>query len=143
MIPLDKKSNLEFSLSIENSTSDIDKATFFIENAGFDIALPIVLEDGKAKVKMPVLEGVMKPGQYEIRMELVLGGVLYTPFTDKLEFTAPVAIKVESAPPPEPAKAAGPSFSVKPVMTVVEEAPDDTYNPQFSELLAAFSKKPK
>lgn len=121
MIPLNESSNLEFSLSIQNSTSKLDKATLFIEGGTFDIVLPILLEDDKAKVAVPILEKILEPGTYNMRLEMVLGGVLYTPFKDQLIFHAPPSIKVESA-----AVSVAPSFVVTPKMSiqpVVEEKP--------------------
>lgn len=94
----------------------------FIEGADFDIALPIVLEGDKAKVAVPVLENILKPGSYGMRLEMVLGGVLYTPFKDKLDFNAPPSIKVESAKPIEaPAFVVTPKVSIAPVMAEAED----------------------
>lgn len=114
MIPLNESSNLEFSLSIQNTTNKLDRATMYIEGGSFDIALPIVLEGDKAKVSVPALENILKPGNYGMRLEMVLGGVLYTPFKDTLDFNAPPSIKVESAKTND-----APSFMVTPKTTIV------------------------
>lgn len=148
MIPLNESSNLEFSLSIQNTTNKLDKATMFIENVAFDIALPIVLEGDKAKVSVPVLESILGPGSYKMRLEMVLGGVLYTPFTDTLDFNAPPSIKVESAKPSdEPAFVVTPKTTIQPVVEDVPKQPEVTtskYQEEFAKLLqTAFEARKK
>ena len=132
-------------LSIQNSTSPLDKATLFIEGTDFDIALPITMDGDKATVNVPILENMLKPGTYGMRLEMVLGGVVYTPFKDSLDFNAPVSIQVESA--KQIVSEAAPSISVKAakVVPVVEKLIDpivDTkFSPQFADLLATLVKQ--
>jgi hypothetical protein len=103
----------------------------FIEAGGFDIALPVVLEGDKAKVAVPVLEGILESGNYGMRLEMVLGGVLYTPFADKLDFQAPPSIKVESAKPVvSPAFVVTPKVSIQPVVEKEDKDVSDKGEPE-------------
>jgi hypothetical protein len=92
MIPLNESNRLEFSMSIKNTQDKVDRANLIIEGENFDISLPILLENDKAIVNIPVLENVIPAGKIHMRMEIVLGGVLYSPFKDVLEFFAPPSI---------------------------------------------------
>ena len=95
MIYLDKPNLLEFSVDIQNNTNKLDKASFIIECNGYDISLPITYSENKAIVNIPVLKDIVEAGNRQIRMEMILGGVVYTPFKDILEFVKEVAITVE------------------------------------------------
>lgn len=140
MINLNEASVLEFSMSIHNSPNKLDKATLFIECGGFDIALPIVVEgDEKAKVHVPVLEHIVSAGKHDIRMEMVLGGQVYTAFKDKMDFNAPPSIKVENT---QISIAPAASIEVKPFnhftpmnakseTVIVEERVEETHQSKF------------
>jgi hypothetical protein len=144
MIPLNESSILEFSMSIQNSPNKLDKATLFIECNGFDIALPIVVEsEDRAKVTLPILENIVPSGNRKVRMEMVLGGQVYTTFNDTMEFSAPPKIKVENT---QISSAPAASFKVesltsksivKPVEVspAVEEVIENKYASEFAKLL--------
>ncbi len=94
MIPLNESTNLNFSLNIVNANNPLQKARVVIEADGYEIGIPFTIEKGEANVQVPVLEGVLPPGKHKVRMELVIGGVLYTPFFESLEFGGPAGSKV-------------------------------------------------
>lgn len=153
MIQLNESNKLEFSMSIKNATGNLDKACLYIECAGYDIVLPIIVEEDKAIVNVPVLENIVEPGKRNIRMEVVLGGVLYTPFKDVLEFAAPPSFKVETSQQVEE-RHQMPTISIKsPIIEKIEakteakQPVDDSnksskYATEFAKLLeGTFQKK--
>lgn len=148
MIPLDRSTDLKFSLSIKNTNKELERASLVIEGKGYEISVPISMGKEDAHVTIPVLENVILPGSHKIRIEMILGGVLYTPFSESMEFILPPSIKVESMSDVEAniseVKIIG-SQEIK--CSIVEETlpeEDNSYKSQFVKLLEeAFRNKKK
>lgn len=129
-IDITKPNDLQFSLQVSGSGAKSIEPRFIIIGEDFAVVCMCKPEKDIIKVSVPKLDGILKPGKYPVRFEVILDEQLVTPLKDTIELTAvsveakliePPPAAVIKADPPKPKtkliKAAKPA----PVKEAVEE----------------------
>jgi len=86
-IELTEQKDLEFEVSIGGIRNSADSIRFIIEGKDFDYSCKCQqINENTLKVIVPKMEGKLAPGVYGAKMEIVVDGKVFTPFSENIEF---------------------------------------------------------
>ena len=90
-LKLDTPTKLSFAVAITGA-SGVPEARFIIENQGFNISYPCLQTNEGVEVEISGLKNILKAGDYQARLEIVLENKLYVPLRDVITFEPTVEI---------------------------------------------------
>lgn len=94
-INLKEGTDLEFDMLIEGNINKLESLGLCIQEDRFEIKLPCVFANSKVSCSIPILEGIVLPGEKNISLEVVIDGKVYRPFEQTVEFEKPVSIQTQ------------------------------------------------
>lgn len=83
---LDEAHELSFGLSVMGTAAKAENVRFVIEGKEFDISIPCTRNGDDVTVSIPKLKGILESGNYDVRMEVVVDGRIFTPLNESIEF---------------------------------------------------------
>ena len=83
---LDEAQELSFDLAIFGTSEQAEQVRFVIEGKDYDISIPCTRNGEDLKVTIPKLKGIVESGSYDVRMEVILDGRIFTPLKESIEF---------------------------------------------------------
>lgn len=96
-INLKEGTDLEFDMLIEGNINKLESLGLCIQEDKFELKLPCVFANSKVSCSIPILEGIVLPGEKTISLEVVIDGKVYRPFEQTVEFEKPVSIQTHLA----------------------------------------------
>jgi hypothetical protein len=90
-LKLDSPTKLSFAVAITGA-SGIPEARFIIEDKAFSISYPCIQTNEGVEVEIGGLKDILKAGDYQARLEIVLENKLYVPLRDVITFEPTVEI---------------------------------------------------
>ena len=130
---LDEAHELTFDLDIFGTSEKAENVRFVIENKDFEISIPCLREGKEVKVAIPKLKGILESGNYDVRMEVVVDGRIFTPLNESIEFEPLIEFDVKK----------GKAESVKEGVRVTLKTPtvsEDSKDPQKNPLEESLRK---
>lgn len=94
-VDINKATELEFTLQVLGSTAKSVEPRFVIVGPDFAVVCLCNPTGETIKVRVPKLEGILAPGKYKVRFEVILGEQIFTPIEDEIELKA--TVKIEAA----------------------------------------------
>lgn len=88
---LTESAELDFGVEVSGTDNSMD-IRFIIEGPQYGIVCACSEEDGIVTALIPKLHGVLPPGTYESRLEIVVDGKYFKPLIENIEFTVPVIV---------------------------------------------------
>lgn len=135
-INLKEGTELEFDMLIEGNITKLESLGLCIQEDQFELKLPCVFSNSKITCYVPVLEGIVSPGEKNISLEIVIDGKVYKPFEQSIEFEKPLSIKTQLHTIEESSKK--PNVSMVSMSMVKKAAPAE--KPAVQETVAAPAK---
>jgi hypothetical protein len=93
-ITLNESTNLDFGLEISGTDSKEMDIRFIIEGPDYGISCRCIENEGTITASIPKLNGVLPPGTYGARLEVLVDGKYFQPLTEDIEFVMPVSVGV-------------------------------------------------
>lgn len=93
-LKLDEKTKLSFGVDITGA-SGIPEARFIIEGKDFNISYPCKQTNEGVEVEIDGLKNILKAGDYQAKLEVVLENKIYTPLRDTITFEPTVEISTQ------------------------------------------------
>lgn len=89
-----KESNqLTFDMQIEGAVKAIESVSLNIDTKqGYQIKIPAKYINESVECVIPPLDHVLQEGEFEIAMDVVIDGKIFTPLTESIEVEAPVSV---------------------------------------------------
>jgi hypothetical protein len=95
-IDLQEAAELDFEVEVFGTAEKASDIRFVIEGEGFDIICRCQEEKGSIKVRVPKLKGILPAGVYESRLEVIVGGKIFVPLRESIEFNPLVEFEVKT-----------------------------------------------
>lgn len=88
---LTESAELDFGVEVSGTDNSMD-IRFIIEGPQYGIVCACSETDGVVTARIPKLHGILPPGTYESRLEIVVDGKYFKPLIESIEFTVPVIV---------------------------------------------------
>lgn len=92
---LDEAQELEFQMEVFGTPEQAEQVRFVIESTNFSVMIPCNRDGQNLKVTIPKLKGILESGSYDVRMEVILDGRIFTPLKESIEFEPLVEFDVK------------------------------------------------
>lgn len=94
-IDLQEAAELDFEVEVFGTAEKTSDIRFVIEGEKFDIVCKCQEEKGSIKVSIPKLKGILPSGVYESRLEVIVGGKIFIPLRESIEFNPLVEFDIK------------------------------------------------
>lgn len=95
-LDLQEAAELDFEVEVFGTAEKASDIRFVIEGDDFDIVCKCKEENGNIKVVVPKLKGILPSGVYESRLECIVGGKIFTPLRESIEFNPSIEFGIKS-----------------------------------------------
>ena len=116
-INLREANTLTFDMKIDGAIKSIESVALNIDTGlGFQIKVPAKYVNESVECTIPVLDSILKQGEYNFTLDVVIDGKIFTPLTESFDVEAPLSITAqisESIKQTEETIVETPVFSVK------------------------------
>jgi hypothetical protein len=92
---LDEAFVMDFEMVVQGTAEKAEQVRFIIEGKEFDVICRCERDGDNVKVTIPKLKGIIESGSYDIRMETIIDGRIFTPLQESIEFIPLVEFDVK------------------------------------------------
>lgn len=93
-VTLNESVELDFELAVSGTNSKDMDIRFIIEGPLYDISCRCIESSGTIKANIPKLNGVLQPGTYLAKLEIIVDGKHFQPLKEDIQFVMPMSIDV-------------------------------------------------
>jgi hypothetical protein len=95
-INLRETNSLSFDMKIDGALKSIESVSLNIDTGqGYQIKVPAKYVNETVECTIPVLDHILKEGEYQFVLDVVIDGKIFTPLTESFEVEAPLSITAQ------------------------------------------------
>lgn len=94
-LELNEQQTMSFGINVFGTTEQPTDIRFVIEGKKFDIVCKCKQIGEDLEVEIPQMRGILESGEYQTRLEVIIGDKIFTPLKESIEFNKLVEFGVE------------------------------------------------
>ena len=95
-LELNEQTDMEFGIDVYGTTEQTQDVRFVIEGKDFDISCKCKVENGEVVAHIPKLKGILEAGNYNVKLEVLVGDKYFCPLKEQIEFNPLVEFDIKT-----------------------------------------------